>query len=62
MMEASEGLQMFLADPFFAAITRVALQRDLSIFQPAAQRFGIDTQARAGLGEREDGHKGTPFG
>ena len=38
---------MLIAQPFFAAITGMAVQGKLRLLQPAAQRFGIDAQAMA---------------
>ena len=53
MMQASERLQLLTADSFFATITRMALQGKLSLCQPAVQRFGINAQVSARLGNRE---------
>src|SRR5438270_13028510 len=60
-MQAGQQVQVLTAHSFFAAIMGMALQGKLSIGQPAAQRFGIDTQATTSVGYRDEGHKATPF-
>src|SRR5205807_10063518 len=60
-MQAGQQVQVLTAHPFFAAIMGMARHRKLSIGQPAAQRFGIDTQATTSVGYRDEGHKATPF-
>ena len=61
VMQAGQQVQVLTAHPFFAAIMGMARHRKLSIGQPAAQRFGIDTQATTSVGYRDEGHKATPF-
>src|SRR5450755_2225648 len=61
LMQASQELEMLLAQPFFAAIVGMALQGKLSIGEPAMQRFGIDAQVMSSLGHRHTDHGITPF-
>src|SRR5690348_4183720 len=56
-MQASEQVQVLAAHPFFAALAGMALQGKLRSRQPAAQRFGINTQATSSLGDRDEGHR-----
>ena len=60
-MQAGQYLQVITAYPFFAAILGRAVQGNLSLSQPAVQRFGIDAQASARLGHRDEGHRITPL-
>jgi hypothetical protein len=60
-MQAGKPLQMLAVDPFFAAITGMALEGKLSIDQPTAQRFGIDAEATTSVDHRHKGHENTPF-
>ncbi len=62
LMQASQHLQLLSVHPFFAAIVRMAVQRELGIGQPAMQRFDIDAQACGRLGHRDKGHRIAPFG
>ena len=61
LMQALARLQVLTAHPFFAAIVGMAKPRELSLRQPAAQRFGIDAEATTRVGQREEGHGTTPF-
>jgi hypothetical protein len=61
LMQASQHLEVLLAQPFFAAISRMALQGKLRISQPAMQGFGINAQTPRRLGYRHKGHGTTPF-
>jgi hypothetical protein len=61
LMQASQHLEVLLAQPFFAAIVRMALQGKLRISQPAMQGFGINAQTPRRLGYRHKGHGTTPF-
>src|SRR6266566_3070304 len=61
LMQASQRLEVLLAQPFFAAIVRMALQGKLRISQPAMQGFGINAQTPRRLGYRHKGHGTTPF-
>jgi len=61
MMQAGKLLQVLLAQPFFAAIDRMALKGERSLLEPAVQRFGIDAQASGRLSQRDEGHQTTPF-
>src|SRR5260370_749658 len=61
LMQASQHLEVLLAQPFFAAIVRIALQGKLRISQPAMQGFGINAQTSRRLGYRHKGHGTTPF-
>jgi len=61
LMQASQRLEVLLAQPFFAAIVRMAWQGKLRISQPAMQGFGINAQTPGRLGYRHKGHGTTPF-
>lgn len=61
MVPGGQLLEVVEADPFFAAILAMALQGELSLRQPAVQRFDIDAQFSAGIGQRDEGHGITPF-
>jgi len=61
LMQASQHLEVLLAQPFFAAIVRMAWQGKLRISQPAMQGFGINAQTPRRLGYRHKGHGTTPF-
>src|SRR5260221_10256388 len=61
LMQASQHPEVLLAQTFFAAIVRMALQGKLRISQKASQGFGINAQTPRRLGERHKGHGTTPF-
>src|SRR5438067_721168 len=61
LMQAGQCLQVLAAHPFFAAIVGMAAQGKLSLGQPAVQRFDINAQAASSLGQRDEGHRATPF-
>jgi hypothetical protein len=61
MMQASQQIEVLPAQPFFAAIVGMVLQGELSIGQPAVQGFGVDAQVTRRVGQRNKGHRTTPF-
>src|SRR5437879_1559228 len=61
MMSGGDQQQVLAAEPFEAGIARMDLQRELSLGQPAMQRFGINGEQTATVGDRQKGHQTTPF-
>jgi len=49
-MQAGELMEVLLTHPFFAAILKMAVQRDMSFCQPSVQRFDINAQASGRFG------------
>jgi len=50
MMPTGQQAQVLVGQHFEAAITGMALNGELSLRQPAAQRFGIDAEATTAVG------------
>jgi hypothetical protein len=61
LMQVSQHRQVLTIHPFLAAIAGMAVQGELRIREPAAQRLGIDAQAMSSLDHRDNGHGITPF-
>src|SRR6266702_557128 len=61
VMSGRDLAQVRSCDPLDASIGGMCQERDMSQVQPTAQRFGINGEQTTTVGQRNEGHRATPF-